>query len=714
MTERSRAVSARNNAAVPRVAGVWPRMLLGAVTGAALAFSLLTPGCSSDYRLSKRTREKRLLIIGIDGMDARLTQQMMDEGRLPNFAQLANDGGFSKLGTSIPPQSPVAWSNFISGSDPGTHQLYDFVHRDPRPADPDQAVVPFLSTSVTEPKAGFLSKLFPHGISSGKWTVPVSSSETELLRRGDAWWNHLTAAGVDTTVYYVPSNYPPAEAPGPGEWRCIAGMGTPDVLGTYGEFTLFTRNAPLAGRTVGGGRFVHLDVIDDHATAVLEGPDNFLRTPDRYGRLPKMTVPIELVRDPSAAVVSVTIGDEKRLLIEGEWSDWIPIRFETGLPASEVVSVGVPTSVPGMIRLHVRHVRPLELYVSPINIDPRDPATPISYPEDFAAQIAHTCGPYYTAGIPEDAKALRCGALDEDEFLQHVDLICQERDCQYWHALEHFDHGCLFFYFGHTDQVSHMFWRDRDPQHPGRRPEQGDKYAHVIEDTYIGMDKILGETRKRLRKGDTLIVLSDHGFTTFRRGFNLNRWLVDNHYMAVLAPAGDRRELDFSDVDWQHTKAYGLGLNSLYINLRGHEKWGIVEPADREALVREICEKLLTVRDTDGTQVIFRVDRPDQCYPGADPMIAPDILVGYAENYRASWSTVLGGIPPALIEDNTDRWSGDHLIAPNIVPGVLFSNRRITAKEPSLSDLAPSILHVYGIPTPATMKGHNVLAEAER
>lgn len=672
-----------------------------------LAAGLLAPlaACGSGERLPEEVRNRRVLVLGMDGLDPGVLQGLMAAGRAPNFARLAALGGFKPLATSMPPQSPVAWSNFISGSHPGAHQIYDFVHRDPNPSGSDLVVEPYLSTSRTvPPERDWALKL-------GDWRIPLAAGKTVLLRRGDAFWNHLLVRGVDATIYRVPANYPPPEVPGGGRWRCVCGMGTPDVLGTYGEFTVFTPDAPRRGRYVGGGKFVHLDVRDHRATARLEGPENFLRRPDARGRVPALELPIEIVRDAEAAVVRIAVGGQTVLLNEGEWSEWVRVEFRTGVPGAAVLSAAVPTSVRALVRFHVRQVHPkLELYVSPPNIDPLDPVTPISAPEELARELAEATGLHYTAGIPEDAKALRSGALNEDEFLAQVALLADERLRQYRYALDRFERGCLFYYFGHTDQLQHLFWRDRDPEHPGRDPSQGDRYADVIDRVYAEMDAVLGATLARLRPDDTLIVLSDHGFAPFRWGFNLNTWLLENGYLAVLGAPDGRRELGLGDVDWGRTRAYGLGLNSLYLNLRGREKWGTVDPAGREALCREIAAKLLAVRDARGIAPVETVYFVDRDYAGADPQIAPDLLVGYSRGYRASWATVLGGMPPEVFEDNLDRWSGDHLIAAHLVPGILLANRPIVVDDPSLSDIGPTILSVYGIATPPGMTGRPVLA----
>jgi predicted AlkP superfamily phosphohydrolase/phosphomutase len=365
-----------------------------------------------------------------------------------------------------------------------------------------------------------------------------------------------------------------------------------------------------------------------------------------------------------------------------------------------------------MVRFYLKQVRPgFKLYISPINIDPSAPVNQISEPSDLSQEIAERKGLFYTLGIPEDTKALSNGALNEDEFRDQSYLVLDERAEQYRHVLAGFEQGCVLSYFGTSDLMQHMFWRDRDPEHPGRLPEQGDRYRHVIDDLYVKLDRIVADGLEHLRDEDTLIVLSDHGFTTFRRGFSVNTWLVENGYMQVVDPARMGEGEMFDNTDWMRTRAYAMGINSLYVNQRGREKYGIVDPALKRGILDEIAGKLLEVTDDDGSPVISRVEIIESIYPYADPAVAPDAIIGYAEPYRSSWETALGGMPVDLLADNLDRWSGTHCIATNLVPGMLITNRPILAEQPALWDIAPSILDLFGVDAPPEMRGKPLFRE---
>lgn len=661
------------------------------------------PGCGTgrDGDPEDHARVK-VLVLGMDGLDPVLVRQLMDEGRLPNLARLAAMGSFRPLETSMPPQSPVAWSNFISGATPAVHQIWDFIHRKvPR-------VRPFLSTSeVIAPENADAGWTF------GRWRIPTESARVENYRRGPAFWDYLVAAGVDTTIYRMPAAYPPPpKVKGRGEFRCLCGMGTPDLLGGYGEFSCYREDEKSAVRPVAGGVFYRLDVVNHRATARLRGMDNFLRRNLPNDPVPKLEHVFEIVRDPEQPAAKIHIGGQTIILRQGEWSDWIPVTFDTGIPAGALLQAAIPTSATGIVRLYLKQVHPkLWLYVSPVNIDPLSPFNPISTPPEFAAELARDTGRYYTTGIPEDTKALRADAIDEQEFLSLVRGLVEERFRQYEQALAEFKSGFLFFYFGHTDQLAHIFWRDRDPGHPGRVPEQDGLYQTVIEDTYVEMDAKVGDALKVIDDNDVLIVMSDHGFASFRRGFNVNTWLIQNGYMALTSNTSRARREGLAGgyVDWSATRAYALGINCLYLNLQGREERGIVPPSQRSALLHEIGDKLLAVRDVDGSQVIEKVYYVSEEFPGSESDVSPDMLLGFARNYRGSWATTLGGAPLALIEDNKDRWSGDHCIAHYLVPGTIVTNRRITVDDPALTDLAPSILALFGIDRPDPMIGRVIL-----
>ena len=505
--------------------------LMASASGAAVLSS-----CGDSRREGAGHAERRLLVLAFDGLDPRITQQLLQAGKLPNLARLAATGSFKPLGTSTPPHTPIAFASMISGADPGLHNLFDFIHRDPNPPQRGLAIRPHFSTSkVVPPENDWL----PDAIPLGQWRFPLGGSTTCLLRRGPAFWDYLVREGVDTELYYLPANYPTQRPQGSGRFRSISGMGTPDLLGGYGEFTLFSTDHPKAGQRVAGGQFVHLSMSEHRATAELIGPPNFLRNPDESGRVAPLRVPLGIVRDPTSKVAKIEISGSIVLLSEGEWSDWIPIELPTGVPGSSLLSAAqAPTSLYGMVRLYLKQVhRELELYVSPINIDPMNPVNPIASPNDFSRSLAERHGRFYTIGIPEDTKALSHGALDEDEFLAQCDLATAERIEQYRDALKSFKRGCLFFYFGATDLLQHMFWRDRDPEHPGHDKEQAQRYGQVVEELYVGCDRLVGEALQVIGPDDVLMVLSDHGFTTFRRGFNLNRWLLENGYLRMI----DRR-----------------------------------------------------------------------------------------------------------------------------------------------------------------------------
>jgi predicted AlkP superfamily phosphohydrolase/phosphomutase len=394
----------------------------------------------------------------------------------------------------------------------------------------------------------------------------------------------------------------------------------------------------------------------------------------------------------------------------------VRLRFDTGFPGGGVMAAaGVPTRIWGNVRFHLQEVHPhLRLYVSPVNIDPADPVSPVSEPVGFAREIAEEHGAFYTVGIPEDTKALTHGALSEEAFLQQAMSVLDERAECFRRTLTRFDRGCLVSYFGTSDLVQHMFWRDRDPGHPGRLPEQGNRYARVIEDLYARLDEIVANALTAMRDEDTLIVLSDHGFGSFRRQVAVNRWLAEEGYMRLVSRRPRGEDDMFADTDWTGTRAYAMGINSLFVNLRGREKYGIVPASGRRALIDELATKLLGLRDEDGTQVVDRVDVVESVYPDADPAVAPDLVVGYAEGYRSSWGTALGAVREPLLTDNLDRWSGDHCIAQHRVPGILITSRRIQLEDPALWDIAPTVLDLFGLPTPVEMRGHPLFREGVR
>lgn len=621
--------------------------------------------------------DKKVFVLGLDGIDPVLLKTYMDEDILPNFKKLKEIGGFLPLTTSMPPQSAVAWSDFITGMNTGGHGIIDFIARDP------MTYHPYLSTSKTiEPQKS---------IKIGDWIIPFSRGEVNLLRKGKAFWEILESKGIPTVVIKIPSNFPPVKTEGVS----LSGMGTPDILGTYGTFSFYTTETEI-GAEIGGNVF-NVSVKDNTVKAAITGPvNNFRKDRDR------VNIDFIVKIDPEYPVAKIIIQGKEIMLNEKEWSDWIKVEYKF-LPFY---------SVTGILRFFLKEIRPdFKLYVSPVNIDPSNPALPISNPEKYSKELTKAIGYYYTQGMPEDTWALNNNRIDNEDFLHLSDFILEERIKMLEVEMKKFKSGLFFIYFPTADPIQHMFWRNIDPQHPGYNAEEAKIYYSVIPDTYKKMDNILGQIMKNLDNDDrtTLIVLSDHGFGPLKRFFNLNSWLRENGYISFLNEAMIESGELFQNVDWERTKAYALGLNALYINLKGREGKGIVPPEEKESLMDELIKKLSEVRDSkNGKRIIKKIYKSREIYSGRYINDSPDLIIGYNKGYRTSWESALGKITKDMIYDNMKKWSGDHLIDYKLVPGILLTNKKIKIKSPTIRDIAPTILREFGIDKEEEMVGQNI------
>ncbi len=621
-----------------------------------------------------RTDIGRFIVIGFDGQDPALTDQFMSEGVLPNFSALAARGTYRRLQTTYPALSPVAWSSFSTGTHPAKHNIFDFLDRDRR------TYLPMLSST----RIGAVEKFF----ALGKYLIPRHRPALTNLRRSTPFWTLLGERRIWSTILRVPITFPPDRFYGAE----LSAMCVPDLLGTQGTFMLFTTR-PAGGRFKEGGQRVPVEVRGDTIDAVVTGPDNaFVK-----GH-PPLTTPLRLRLDRAANRVTLTIGDHASSLAPGELSPWIPMTFRA--------APGITIS--GMARCQVLEMgEHVSLYMSPINMAPDAPAMPISHPDYFAAYLAKRHGPFATLGLAEDTWALNEGVTDDATFLKQAHDIDDERRTMFTASLDALRTGALVCVFDATDRIQHMFWRYIDPKHPAHGTDVPAAHRHAIRELYKKNDALVGEVVKSLSPKDVLMVISDHGFSPFRRGVNLNAWLQREGYLTLRAGTDGTSEW-LRDVDWTRTRAYCLGLSGLFLNLQGREQHGVVAPgAEAAALKAELVAKLSGLRDAEANEIGVReAFDTARIYDGPYRENAPDLIIGYNTGYRTSWDCATGMVAGPVFDDNTKAWSGDHCIDPRLVPGVLFCNRKVEAEgELSIVDIAPTALRLFGLQPPRHMDG---------
>ncbi len=626
----------------------------------------------------KKALAKRVVILGLDGLDPGLTTRFMREGRMPNFQKLADKGVFRPLDTSTPSMSPVAWSTFSTGTDASHHCIYDFLTRDPC------TYMPILSST----DIGNAKKV----INIGRYMVPIGKPKMKLLQKSQHFWKLLGDKNIFSIIQRVPITFPPTPFK---NGLLLSGMCVPDLRGSQGTFSFFsTDNEGGEAKFIGGEQTV-LRRRGNVIRSRIVGPDNsMLRSGGR------MTLPFTLTIDEDGQGAAFEIDGTDPVHLElNKYSDWIELKFKAGL--------GV--SVSGIAKIYLISTDPhVNVYMTPIHIDPENPAMPISHPEVYAIYLAKKQGKFATLGFAEDTWSLNERVIDEKVFYDQAMEVYEERETMFLDAVKQTKKGFVTTVFDTTDRVQHMFYRYLDPSHPANDGKDTEQWKDAIAAVYEKVDSLVGKLDHVIDDPDTIFMaISDHGFTNFRRGININSWLRDNGYLFLKEEGALESGEWFEGVDWSRTRAFALGLTGIFINRKGREASGIVnEGRDYRDLVKEIAEKLEGLVDPQtGQKCVRSVAVSQQYFQGPYRFDAPDLLAGWEGGYRNSWECAVGQVTEETFADNTRSWSGDHCVDPSLVPGVFLCNRALAAEAPKLVDIPATVMRLFGQEPPGYMQG---------
>jgi predicted AlkP superfamily phosphohydrolase/phosphomutase len=622
-------------------------------------------------KFNGNAKYKKVLLLGMDGLDPKILSALMEQGNLPNFVRLSKMGGYFPLATSNPAQSPVAWASIATGNNPGYHGIFDFLGR--RVTD----YMPELAILRANPKNVF-------GKREGMF-LPVM--------HGNAFWDHTSDNGIPSTILKWPMTFQPKQ----NKARLYSGLGVPDIKGGLGKYAFYTTR-DISKKEEGVEKIIKVKRSENKIKTHISGP-NIAKLMSREAA--KVDLAISISDDSK---IEMNIGNRKITARKRIWSEWVAVEFK----------LGFNKKASGIVKFYLNETGPeFELYMTAVQINPKYPAFIISSPDSYIKELADEVGYFYTLGMPEDTKSIEEGRIDEEAFITMCDEIVDEQEKMLWHELNRFDEGLLASAFFSSDRIQHMFWDTRDPQHPLYDRSNAEKYGHIIDDYYKKMDGILGELMKAVDDKTALMVFSDHGFTTFRRSVHLNSWLAQQGLLTLKQKvSSDDKDGGglFQYVDWNKSHAYALGFGSIYLNIKGREKNGTLKSGEEaESISDKICRELVKMKDPEnGQPAVKNVYKSGQIYSGGQAGSAPDLVVGFSDGYRGSWQTAIGGSPAHIMEDNMKKWSGDHIVDPSIVPGILLTNFPINKERPHQMDIAPTVLSCFGM-AEDSMEGESMI-----
>ncbi len=692
---------------------------------------------------------KKVVVIGFDGADYHIVEQMMAAGEMPNLEKLKSNGGFAALTPTNPPQTPVSWSTFATGINPGRTGILDFIKRKEGSYIPsyalqgetkktvlfgerNKAILPvaafllvfiilFLILRRIHKIARWATALLLGGLAFwgafyvfSNW-IPHAVPAAFTVRQGKPIWKILEEKGKSATIIRLPVTFP-AE---PLKGEMVSGLAVPDIRGTVGKPSIYT-NDPLwqAEDNQFSIEIQRLDGDPPYETTIL-GPPNKLFYSEADKKAARLagkpyTIPKDFSHDLKIDVegqgLVVEVEGVRYPLAVQEWSPWIEFQYK--------VNPLVKLKGAGRFYLERLEGKTFKLYLTPVHLHP-DMPLPMTYPQGLAKNIWSE-EPYKTMGWALDTWCIGNDLMDEEHFLADVDLTVTRFESMMESFLKDNDRDLFVQVFSFTDRVGHVLWRYWDEEHPIYDPEKGPKYQEALRETYRRMDRIVGRALDMVDLEETVfLVCSDHGFSSWRYQFNFNTWLVDRGYLKlkknVLGVPMKLEDLQtgttpFNFVDWENTKAYAMGLGMIFINLAGREPEGSVQPEEYDALCRQLADDLEQFVDEEtGLNPVRKVYLRDEIYRDYDPAITPDLRVATALNWRVSWDTTLGGMPEKITEINPRNWSGDHCsLDPRDVKGILFSSIPLKSNEPQMADICPSILSILGVDSGIQMDGNVV------
>ncbi len=593
----------------------------------------------------------RVIVLGFDGADYRLVRQYLEEGSLPNLDRLSRQGAFSSLQTTNPPQTPVSWSTFATGLNPGKTEIFDFLKRQkgsyfPTFAMNEERRTDFLfgarNPLVFGSILAVITLLLCVGVCLGTgyrrlgiflaspglalgaglagWFftaafLPTMRPDAVNNRQGESLWKITSRQGIPTQVIRVPVTFPAESGP---DLTLLSGLGVPDIRGRVGTPSYYTSSPDMdPGDNEFSLEIIRLAARTGTLRSRIIGPSNkpFFEYRvqmagegikdaaerrsarmkarselEKRGVPERLEIPVEFTVHPETESCRIRVGTQIQDLRPGEWSDWLVFDF----PVNWLVDRLAPLR--GIGRFRLMSLEPdLKIYLSPINFHPNTQPIPFSSPGGFAQELVDRFGLFKTIGWAIDTWTPTQRLAGDEFLLEDLYFTVDQYESMLEGLLEDHQRGLFIQVFMFTDRIAHLFWRFLDPKHPLYDPERAARYAPEVRKAYQRMDSIVGRVMERMGDRTLLIVCSDHGFSSFRRSVNYNTWLVRNGFMTLKSRGGEVKTLEdlfdrgefFQNVDWSRTKAYAIGLGNLYINLAGREPAGVVLPGESYEEVRE-------------------------------------------------------------------------------------------------------------------------------